>query len=217
MFAKSLQLRDIGKPTKPARAMTETQSSIETAANVTALFQIGGTIGAVIVGWVMDKPPPAYVVGAAYFCGGLCILALSLLGVLSPALAVLVCSAGFCMSGAQTGLNAFAPGCYPTVARATGVSWMLGIGCFGSIVGSAFGGALLGWGGASAQSWGCWRSRRPVQRSRSYWLSAEDEGVCCTLSGGVNPCCLATLVHSQIEVRSAAAPGECAQLHPYRM
>lgn len=50
------------------------------------------------------------------------------------------------MSGAQTGLNAYAPGCYPTVARATGVSWMLGMGRFGSILGSAVGGALLGLG-----------------------------------------------------------------------
>jgi AAHS family 4-hydroxybenzoate transporter-like MFS transporter len=52
------------------------------------------------------------------------------------------------MSGAQTGLNAFAPGCYPTMARATGVSWMLGVGRFGSILGSAIGGVLLsmGWG-----------------------------------------------------------------------
>jgi AAHS family 4-hydroxybenzoate transporter-like MFS transporter len=32
------------------------------------------------------------------------------------------------------------------MARATGVSWMLGMGRFGSIFGSAFGGALLGLG-----------------------------------------------------------------------
>jgi MFS transporter, AAHS family, 4-hydroxybenzoate transporter len=126
--------------------MKDAGLSIETAANVTAMFQIGGTIGAVVVGWVMDKSRPAYVIGAAYFFGGACILALSVLGVLSPALATLVCLAGFCMSGGQTGLNAFAPGCYPTVARATGVSWMLGMGRFGSIFGSAIGGALLGLG-----------------------------------------------------------------------
>ena len=126
--------------------MKDAGLSIATAANVTALFQIGGTAGAVVVGWAMDKARPAFVIGAAYLCGGLCVLALAQLGVVSPALAALVFSAGFCMSGAQTGLNAFAPGCYPTMARATGVSWMLGIGRFGSIVGSAVGGALLGLG-----------------------------------------------------------------------
>jgi MFS transporter, AAHS family, 4-hydroxybenzoate transporter len=126
--------------------MKDAGLTIETAANVTAMFQIGGTIGAIIVGWAMDRARPAFVIGAAYLCGGACILALSLLSVLSSALALLVFSAGFCMSGAQTGLNAYAPGCYPTVARATGVGWMLGVGRFGSILGSAVGGALLGLG-----------------------------------------------------------------------
>jgi AAHS family 4-hydroxybenzoate transporter-like MFS transporter len=119
---------------------------IATAANVTAMFQIGGTVGSVVVGWAMDRARPALVIAAAYLCGGACVLALAQMGVLSPALAALVFCAGFCMSGAQTGLNAYAPGCYPTVARATGVSWMLGVGRFGSILGSAVGGALLGLG-----------------------------------------------------------------------
>src|SRR3954467_10884661 len=126
--------------------MKDAGLDISTAANVTAMFQIGGTIGAIIVGWVMDKARPALAIAAAYLGGGLCILAISQFGVFSAALALLVFSAGFCMSGAQTGLNAYAPGLYPTVARATGVSWMLGMGRFGSIFGSAIGGALLGSG-----------------------------------------------------------------------
>ncbi len=126
--------------------MKDAGVSIATAANVTAMFQIGGTVGAVAVGWAMDRTRPAFVIAAAYLGGALCVLALSQLGVLSAAVGTLVFSAGFCMSGAQTGLNAFAPGCYPTMARATGVSWMLGMGRFGSIFGSAVGGALLGMG-----------------------------------------------------------------------
>ena len=94
----------------------------------------------------MDKSRPALVIAAAYLCGPICILILSWFGALSASLAVLVFAAGFCVSGAQTGLNAFAPGCYPTIARATGVSWMLGMGRFGSIGGSLVGGALLGLG-----------------------------------------------------------------------
>jgi AAHS family 4-hydroxybenzoate transporter-like MFS transporter len=126
--------------------MKDAGVSIATAANVTAMFQIGGTIGAIIVGWAMDKARPTFVIATAYLAGGVCVLTVAQLGVLSPILAALVFSAGFCMSGAQTGLNAYAPGCYPTVARATGVSWMLGIGRFGSIFGSTIGGALLGLG-----------------------------------------------------------------------
>jgi AAHS family 4-hydroxybenzoate transporter-like MFS transporter len=126
--------------------MKDAGLSVTTAANVTAMFQIGGTIGAILVGWIMDKARPAPVISAAYIGGALCVLGLGYIGALSSSLALLVFAAGFCMSGAQTGLNAFAPGRYPTVARATGVSWMLGMGRFGSIFGSAIGGALLGLG-----------------------------------------------------------------------
>jgi MFS transporter, AAHS family, 4-hydroxybenzoate transporter len=126
--------------------MKDAGLTVSAAANVTAMFQIGGTIGAIIVGFVMDRARPAPVISLAYLGGAVCVLGLAWIGALSSSLAVLVFAAGFCMSGAQTGLNAFAPGRYPTVARATGVSWMLGMGRFGSIFGSAFGGALLGLG-----------------------------------------------------------------------
>ncbi|WP_368621955.1 MFS transporter [Paraburkholderia sp. BR13444] len=126
--------------------MKDAGLSVTTAANITAMFQIGGTIGAVLVGWVMDKARPAPVISAAYIGGAVCVLGLGHIGAMSSSLALLVFAAGFCMSGAQTGLNAFAPGRYPTVARATGMSWMLGMGRFGSIFGSAIGGALLGFG-----------------------------------------------------------------------
>ena len=126
--------------------MRDAGLSISTANNVTALFQIGGTIGAILVGCAMDALRPALVIALAYLGGALCIGAVSMFGALSALLGVAVFAAGFCMSGAQTGLNAFAPGCYPTRARATGVSWMLGMGRFGSIVGSTVGGTLLGLG-----------------------------------------------------------------------
>lgn len=121
---------------------------ISTAANVTAMFQIGGTIGAVLVGYLMDRIRPNRVIAFAYAAGALAILAVGAGGALSTSIALVVAVAGFCMSGAQTGLNAFAPNCYPTMARATGVSWMLGMGRFGSILGSSIGGVLLsfGWG-----------------------------------------------------------------------
>jgi MFS transporter, AAHS family, 4-hydroxybenzoate transporter len=86
------------------------------------------------------------VIAAGYLAGAAFILGVAWVGVLSGWLAILIFAAGFCASGAQSGLNAFVPGCYPTAARATGVSWMLGIGRFGSIAGPVVGGALLGLG-----------------------------------------------------------------------
>ena len=120
--------------------------SIERAATITGLFQIGGAVGAIVVGWIMDRRNPNRVIAIAYALGGLCIVSLGALSLESSLLVVGVAAAGFCMSGAQTGLNAFAPGYYPTEFRATGVSWMLGIGRFGAIFGSLIGGAVLSLG-----------------------------------------------------------------------
>ena len=98
------------------------------------------------VGWAMDRHNPNAVIATSYALGGAFILLLGAFSLESSLLAVGVIAAGFCMSGAQTGLNAFAPGFYPTDCRATGVSWMLGIGRFGAIFGSLIGGAVLSLG-----------------------------------------------------------------------
>lgn len=120
--------------------------SVSDAATITAMFQIGGTAGGVLVGWLMDKQAPTRIISLAYLGGAISVLLLATSGTASASLALLVALVGFCMSGAQTGLNAYAPSCYPTTARATGVSWMLGVGRFGSIFGSMVGGVLLGLG-----------------------------------------------------------------------
>jgi AAHS family 4-hydroxybenzoate transporter-like MFS transporter len=120
--------------------------SLERAAVITAMFQFGGLAGILLVGFAMDRFNPKAAIAVAYVGGALCIFALGFVEIGASALGVLVFAAGFCMNGAQTGLNAFAPGQYPTDFRATGVSWMLGIGRFGGIFGSLTGGALLSLG-----------------------------------------------------------------------
>ncbi|WP_175425720.1 MFS transporter [Trinickia violacea] len=68
-----------------------------------------------------------------------------LIGVASslPMLVFAVFGAGLGTGGSQTGVNALAAAYYPTSSRASGVSWALGIGRVGSIVGSMVGGVLL--------------------------------------------------------------------------
>lgn len=117
--------------------------SLERAAIITAMFQFGGLAGILLVGFAMDRFNPKAAIAVAYVGGAVCIFALGFVEIGTVALGVLVFAAGFCMNGAQTGLNAFAPGQYPTDFRATGVSWMLGIGRFGGIFGSLMGGTLL--------------------------------------------------------------------------
>lgn len=103
-------------------------------------------MGIVLTGYLMDRFNPKRIIALAYVGGALCIFALGFVEIGASAVGVLVFAAGFCMNGAQTGLNAFAPGQYPTDFRATGVSWMLGIGRFGGILASMSGGLLLSLG-----------------------------------------------------------------------
>ncbi|MEB0032204.1 MFS transporter [Undibacterium sp. RTI2.1] len=126
--------------------MNDAGMSLAHAANLTAMFQLGGTIGAILIGMLMDRYNPNRIIALSYVVGSVLLILLGLSGLQSGLVVILVAAVGFFLSGAQTGLNAFAPGCYPTVARATGVSWMLGIGRMGSILGSSIGGYLLGMG-----------------------------------------------------------------------
>lgn len=128
--------------------MKDAGLSISQAANATAMFQIGGTIGALLVGWFMDKIKPTHAIAVSYAIGGVFLIILAMNGLFSPYVVPLIFFVGFCLSGGQTGLNAYAPTTYPTFARATGVSAMLAFGRLGSILGSSIGGVLLsqGWG-----------------------------------------------------------------------
>lgn len=122
--------------------------TIADAARIGALWQIGGTVGALLVGWAMDRISPHRAVAFAYLIGAACTFATSYAHGSLLLLSIGVFGAGFCISGAQTSMNALAAMYYPTRGRATGISWMLGIGRFGAIAGAVFGGALLATGGA---------------------------------------------------------------------
>ncbi|ROL69166.1 4-hydroxybenzoate transporter [Pseudomonas chlororaphis] len=118
--------------------------SLQQAAIVAGLFQFGGTFGALIVGALMDRFDGKKVIAGFYFLGMACLLTQGLVGFNEYGLAALVFLSGFCVNGAQTGMQAFSPSFYPTAMRATGVSWMHGIGRSGAIISSSMGGVLLG-------------------------------------------------------------------------
>ncbi|MCX5543084.1 aromatic acid/H+ symport family MFS transporter [Paraburkholderia sp. CNPSo 3076] len=123
-----------------------TGASLRTAALVTAMFQVGGTLGAIVLGWLMDRLNPCYVLGASYAAAGVFTAAIGSLTATPWLAAIAVFLAGFCVSGSQVGANAFSAAFYPTDCRATGVSWANGIGRLGSVVGSVAGGAMLSTG-----------------------------------------------------------------------
>lgn len=123
-----------------------TGASLRTAALVTAMFQVGGTLGAIVLGWLMDRLNPCFVLGASYAAAGVFTAAIGSLAASPWLAAIAVFLAGFCVSGSQVGANALSAAFYPTDCRATGVSWANGVGRLGSVVGSVAGGAMLSMG-----------------------------------------------------------------------
>ncbi|QIH06673.1 MULTISPECIES: MFS transporter [unclassified Pseudomonas] len=126
--------------------MRDSGASMEQSAFIGALFQLGGVLSAVLVGWAMDRCDPHRVIGACYLLAGVFAYAVGQsLGNITL-LATLVLIAGMCVNGAQSAMPSLAARFYPTQGRATGVSWMLGIGRFGAILGAWMGATLLGLG-----------------------------------------------------------------------
>ena len=121
-------------------------ASLANAARMAAMFQIGGTLGAILVGRLMDRFEPHAVLCGIYLGGAAFVIIISLSTRTPAVMTWAVFAAGMCVSGGQVGANALSAAFYPTPYRATGVSWANGIGRSGSIVGSLLGGILLGLG-----------------------------------------------------------------------
>lgn len=123
--------------------MKEVGFSIERAALMAALFPLGGGIGAVAVGWLMDRTNPHAVIAAAYALTAAFVFGIGQGTASLGVLATLIFLAGVFMNGAQTAMPALAAQFYPTQGRATGVSWMMGIGRCGGIAGALVGAELM--------------------------------------------------------------------------
>lgn len=96
---------------------------------------IGDIAPALAKGWGIAKgalaPVLIFVVGQAIGSIGL--------------VSALIFLAGTTMNGAQSSMPALAAMFYPTQSRATGVSWMYGVGRFGGIAGVALSGLFAQW------------------------------------------------------------------------
>ncbi len=125
--------------------MTAAKLPPATAALAGASLQIGGTVGALLLCWWLQKhrflavailfvaAVPA--VGAIGYAAGLASQTILL---------VTIFVAGFLVLGIQSGINVIGAMVYPTSLRANGSGWELGIGRIGSIVGPLVGALLIG-------------------------------------------------------------------------
>lgn len=125
--------------------LTNEGFNLVNASWLTSIFQIGGTIGAIVIGFCMDKIEPAKVLSFVYILGGIFLVCLGF-GIEQANMLLLMLAmfgVGVGISGSQVGVNAFTSGFYPTHCRATGVSWANAVGRSGSVIGSITGGWLM--------------------------------------------------------------------------
>ena len=114
------------------------------AAMLTALFPLGGGVGTLVSGVLMDKFNPGRVLSMVYVLAAILLVAVGQSMDNVTLFAVLIFLAGVMVTGAQASLPALAAPIYPTRGRATGIAWMLGVGRFGGITGALLGGVLQG-------------------------------------------------------------------------
>jgi AAHS family 4-hydroxybenzoate transporter-like MFS transporter len=116
--------------------------SATSAQIATSLFQLGGTIGGLLLSLPLNKQglmPVALLFAASLPIVGSIGFATGSV----PLLMLIVFLAGFCLLGLQFGLNATSAILYPTAIRSNGSGWAFGIGRFGSICGPVIGGYLI--------------------------------------------------------------------------
>lgn len=114
----------------------------EHGALATAIFQVGGTLGGLLLSHQIDRRGVGVV--AAMF--GFAVPIVGVIGYLASDPVILfcvVCLAGFCVLGMQFGINAVASIVYPTPVRASAVGWAFAVARIGAILGPVVGGWII--------------------------------------------------------------------------
>ncbi len=116
--------------------------SLANAVQAGALFQVGGAVGSLVVGWLLDKRGPI-VAAMAFALAVPFVILIGTAGMSVYMMLSVVSIAGIFVLGGQVGLNALSGTLYPTYVRSTGAGWAFGVGRFGSVLGPVVGGLLL--------------------------------------------------------------------------
>jgi AAHS family 4-hydroxybenzoate transporter-like MFS transporter len=124
--------------------MTAAKLPPTTVALAGAMLQVGGTTGALLLCWWLQKH--RFLAVAIMFVVAVPVVgSIGFAGLTSKAvLLTATFFAGFFVLGIQSGINVLGALIYPTSLRANGSGWELGIGRIGSIVGPIVGGLLIG-------------------------------------------------------------------------
>jgi MFS transporter, AAHS family, 4-hydroxybenzoate transporter len=107
------------------------------------MLWVGGVIGNLLLGWLVDRRGFGPVLSLTFAVAAIAIATIGQVAGSLSAVFIAIAVAGFCVLGAQSGLNALSPTYYPVAVRSTGTGWASGIGRFGSIFGPVIGGELM--------------------------------------------------------------------------
>jgi len=105
--------------------------------------QVGGSIGGITNGWIIERLGFRQVLTTLF---GIATVAVAMLGQPSLPLIMLFIAAfvaGWCIPGGQPGVNSLAAVYYPTYLRSTGIGSGLGFGRIGAIIGPVVAGILI--------------------------------------------------------------------------
>ena len=121
--------------------------SLEDFAFYMIIGYFGGATGTLVMGWLMDRVNPYWLIAGYFVVDAAAIFSL---GYIPSQAAVAFVAAlivwNFCQVGGQTGINNMATMSYPPEMRSSGIGWAGGFGRLGGIVFPALGGQALALG-----------------------------------------------------------------------
>ncbi len=118
--------------------------SQSTSALAGALFQVGGTVGALVLCWWLQRHR-FFAIAILFVLAVPVVASIGFAGLTSQAaLLAATFAAGFLVLGIQAGINVAGALIYPTSLRASGSGWELGLGRLGSIIGPLLGALFVG-------------------------------------------------------------------------
>jgi MFS transporter, AAHS family, 4-hydroxybenzoate transporter len=144
------------------------------AAVIGTTLQIGGVLGTLAMGPLIDRWGYFRVLGPCYLLASAAIVSMTSAASVSLLLLLaVVFISGFGIVGGQPANNSLSATLYPVTLRATGVGWSLGVGRAGSIVGPVVAGGLmqLHW---NAQQLFCAAAVPALLAASMIWLMSRD-------------------------------------------
>lgn len=123
--------------------LSELGFSLAQATSTTAMFHVGGIIGGLMLGALVDRFGYFRVGTITLVAGCACVISIGYSGGSLLALSISILLAGGCVVGAQTLLNSLSGMYYPLSIRAMGSGWALGVGRLGAAIGPLLGEILI--------------------------------------------------------------------------